>query len=153
MNLKKRNQKKTSPDFVENGQIPVKFTCDGEGISPALVISEVPPQTASLALILDDPDAPSNNFTHWIVWNIPPDTSEIQSAKIPSGSIEGVNGSGKNGYLGPCPPSGTHRYIFHLFALNQMLNLEQKSSRDDLEAEMEGKIMEEAELIGLYQQK
>ena len=141
-----------SPDFEDSGQIPRRYTCDGENVPPVLKILEVKDQARSLVLIVDDPDAPSNSFTHWIVWNIPIDTKEI-GHKLPTGAIEGVNGSGKIGYLGPCPPSETHRYIFHLFALNQTLDLEDKSSRDDLEAKMDGKIIEEAYLIGLYQQK
>ncbi len=142
----------SSPDFEENGQIPAQFSCNGENVSPVLKIEGVSAQTKSFVLILDDPDAPSNNFTHWIIWNIPPDTSELNSSALPSGVIEGVNGSGKPGYIGPCPPSGTHRYIFHLYALNQVLNLKEKSSRDDLEDAMEGKILEETTLTGLYQQ-
>jgi len=143
----------TSSDFEPNGEIPATFSCGGENISPQILIENIPPQSKSLVLILDDPDAPSNNFTHWIIWNIPPDISKIQSANIPSGATEGINGSGKPGYIGPCPPSGTHRYVFHLYALNQVLDLKEKSSRDDLEAKMDGKIIEEAQLIGLYQQK
>lgn len=143
----------TSPDFDDNGMIPSRFTRDGENLRPTIKISDVPTGARSLAVIMDDPDAPTGTFLHWTAWNIPPDTSEIPGDSLPNGSVEGPNGRAEIGYTGPCPPSGTHRYIFHLFALNETLDLEQKFSRDELEEKMNGKIIEEAQLIGLYQRK
>ena len=100
------NMKLTSPDFMHNGNIPLEFTCDGSDVSPSLIIGDVPKNTKSLALIMDDPDAPVGTFVHWVVWNIPAGTKEIRKAAEPNG-IRGKTGFGRLGYGGPCPPSGT----------------------------------------------
>lgn len=119
----------TSPSFQENAFIPSKYTCDGENINPPLVISDVSADAKSLALIVDDPDAPVGTFVHWLVWNIPPRVGEIKEGSLPEGSIQGTNDFGKKEYGGPCPPSGTHRYFFRLYALNQELNLPEGAKR------------------------
>src|SRR5437899_11902207 len=105
----------TSSAFQEGGNIPSKFSCDGADTSPPLQISDIPSGAKSLVLIIDDPDAPSGLFTHWAVWNISPQTSTIDEGRTPKG-VQGTNDSGKSGYGGPCPPSGTHRYYFKIFA-------------------------------------
>src|SRR5207249_9097014 len=112
----------SSSAFTHNGSIPAKYTCDGSDSIPPLVFGDVPANTKSLALIVDDPDAPGGTFDHWIVWNIPPATTAVAEGKPPQG-ISGRNGFGRNGYGGPCPPSGEHRYQFKVYALDTMLNL------------------------------
>ena len=108
----------TSSAFQEGGNIPSKFTCDGGDSSPPLQIAEIPSSAKSLALVVDDPDAPSGLFTHWIVWNISPQTNGIAEGSTPKG-VQGTNDFGKAGYGGPCPPSGTHRYYVKIFALDR----------------------------------
>ena len=140
----------TSSDFKHSGKIPTKFTGDGENINPNLVIEGAPNNCRSLVLIVDDPDAPAGNWIHWIVWNIQPNTKEIKENSIPSKSIQGKNTSRDVGYEGPCPPGGTHRYFFRLYALDCMLNLKIGSNREDLEEAMKRHILDKTELIGLY---
>lgn len=137
----------TSPEFEHNAMIPSQFTCDGEDINPPLIIEDIPPETKSLALIVDDPDAPMGTWVHWVVYDIPV-TNQIQEDSIPG--KQGMNDFRKKDYGGPCPPSGTHRYFFKLYALDQELNLEEGLSKKDLEDAMEGHILAQAELIGLY---
>ena len=143
------NMKLTSSVFMNNGTIPSEYTCDGSNISPHLMISEVPKSAKSLALIMDDPDAVVGTFVHWVAWNIPPDTEHLQKASEPR-AVLGKGGSGKLGYIGPCPPSGNHRYFFKLYALDTQLNLPQGSSKKDLENAMQGHIMEQTQLMGTY---
>lgn len=140
----------SSPAFGNNEKIPAKFTCDGENLNPPLTISEVPENAKSLVLIADDPDAPGRTFVHWTVWNIPPDTREIAEGAKPAGASEGLTDFGKTGYGGPCPPSGTHRYFFKLYALDTTLQLSQSSQKADIEAAMQGHILAQTELVGLY---
>lgn len=140
----------TSPVFSTGEQIPMKYTCDGENISPALQIKNVPDSAKSLALILDDPDAPAGNWTHWIVWNIAPETLLISEGTAPAGSVEGKNSWGKTGYGGPCPPSGIHRYFFKLYALDSSLSLPVGSDKAALQKEIEGHTLVTAELVGRY---
>jgi len=137
----------SSPEFKNNDFIPRKFTCQGEDINPALVMEDVPKEAKSLALIVDDPDAPMGTWIHWVVFDIAP-TSQIKENSIP-GKL-GSNDFGRKNYGGPCPPSGTHRYFFKLYALDSMLNLKEGISKFDLEKAMEGHILAKAELIGLY---
>lgn len=139
--------KLTSPDFKHNEFLPSKFTCDGQGILPKLIIEDIPSNTKSLALIYDDPDAPRGTFTHWLVWNIPPTTKEIEENQF----IQGLNDFKKTSYGPPCPPSGIHRYIFKLFALDIILNLQQGSTKQQLESAMQNHIIDKTELIGKYQ--
>lgn len=140
----------TSPDFEHNTLIPSRFTCDGEDINPTLEIRGVPGSAETLALIVDDPDAPSGTWTHWTLWNIDPMEEKIPSGKTPSESTEGVTSFGHSGYGGPCPPSGTHRYFFKLYALDAKLDLDSRASVEELWGTMQGKILEEATLVGLY---
>ncbi len=139
----------TSPDFEEGEMMPRETTCEGRDVSPELHITGVPEGTKSLALICDDPDAPSGAFVHWLVWNIPPDTKKIERGKEPEG-VQGVNGFGGRGYRGPCPPSGTHRYFFRLFALKDKLDLREGSRKQALKEAMDPHIIAKAELMGKY---
>jgi len=139
-----------STDFEPNGPIPARFTCDGENISPKLSVSGVPEDAVSLVLVVDDPDAPMGTWVHWLVWNIPPQTVEIASAAVPAGSVEGVTSFGRSGYGGPCPPSGTHRYFFKLYALDQNLSLTAAAKVQELDAAMSGHVLDKAGLVGVY---
>ncbi|MFH1455230.1 MAG: YbhB/YbcL family Raf kinase inhibitor-like protein [bacterium] len=140
----------TSIVFKNNDLIPEKYSCRGENINPPLLFSNVPQETKSLALIVDDPDAPQGDWVHWLVWNIPADTTNIEEGFLPPGAVQGLNGSDNNKYFGPCPPSGTHRYFFRLYALDIMLNLDVNSRKSDLENVMKGHILDQIFLIGLY---
>jgi len=142
----------TSSAFQEGGNIPSKFTCDGVDSSPPLQIAEIPSSAKSLALIVDDPDAPSGLFTHWIVWNISPQTNEIAEGSAPKG-VQGTSDFGKSGYGGPCPPPGTHRYYFKIFALDRELNLPSATKRNQLDAAIKGHVVAQAELMGRYSRK
>ena len=148
-----QNMKLTSPVFENNQLIPSKYACDGEDINPPLQISEVPEGAKSLVLIVDDPDAPMGTWDHWIVWNIDPDTGKIEEDSVPEGAVEGLNDFRKHSYGGPCPPSGTHRYFFKLYALDTQLELDDSSRKKDVERAMKGHILDTAELIGLYQRQ
>lgn len=139
-----------SPAFQHNQPLPAKFTCDGQNINPPLVFSEVPVETKSLVLIMDDPDAPMGTWVHWTVWNISPQIKEIAENSLPPGAVEGITSFGKPGYGGPCPPSGTHRYFFKLYALDTTLTLEPSTDKQTLEKALEGHLLAQAELIGLY---
>jgi len=138
----------TSPEFENNKFIPKKFTCQGEDISPALIIEGIPKDTKSLALIVDDPDAPMGTWVHWVVYGIPV-ISRIEENSIPG--KQGINNSGDKNYGGPCPPSGTHRYFFKIYALDEKINLNEGASKAQLEKAMQAHILDKAELIGLYQ--
>ena len=146
------NMKLTSPAFEEGASIPARFTCQGEDISPELSISDVPDNAKSLALIMDDPDAPMGTWDHWILFNIDSNTELISEDSEPT-STKGVNSWGKTGYGGPCPPSGTHRYFFKLYALDVEIDLTDGASKQDLLNAMEGHVLEEAALMGTYQKQ
>jgi Raf kinase inhibitor-like YbhB/YbcL family protein len=137
-----------SPAFQPNNQIPKKYSCDGEDKNPPLTIDGVPKESKSLALIVDDPDAPHGTFDHWVVWDIPPSTTTIAEHSIPG--TEGLNGARQKGFMGPCPPSGTHRYFFKVYALDTELKLGAKTTKRELEKAMENHILAKGELIGLY---
>ena len=139
-----------SSAFEDGGVIPTKYTCDGENISPPLAIGGVPSGTASLVLIVDDPDAPGGSWVHWTVWNIPPDTTKIAEGGLPNGTIEGTTSFGTKGYGGPCPPRGTHRYIFRLYALNIPLNVPLTSDVPDIKEAMKDHMLGDAQLMGMY---
>ncbi|MDZ4209610.1 MAG: YbhB/YbcL family Raf kinase inhibitor-like protein, partial [Candidatus Curtissbacteria bacterium] len=139
----------TSAAFENNAKIPSKYTCDGENINPPLSFSGVPANAKSLVLIMDDPDAPNGTWVHWMVFNINPKINEISENSLPKDGIEGVTSFGKKGYGGACPPSGTHRYFFKLYALDTILNLT-NPNKAALEKEIQDHIIEKAELIGLY---
>jgi hypothetical protein len=144
------NMRILSPDFESNTLIPSRYSCDGEDINPKIVISGVPEKAASLALIIDDPDASVGNWVHWVVWNIAPGLTEIAAGSVPPGSIQGVTSFGKSGYGGPCPPSGEHRYFFKMYALDEMLDLPEEATASELETAMEGHVLDKAGLIGVY---
>jgi len=143
----------SSAVFTHNGSIPAKYTCDGTDVNPPLSIGNTPPGTRSLALIVDDPDAPAGTWVHWVVWNIVPGTREIKENAAPQGAQEGMNDFGKRSYGGPCPPSGSHRYFFKLYALDAMLELKPGSNKPDLERAMKGHILAQAELLGRYKRR
>jgi len=142
--------KLASTAFENNQSIPAKYTCDGENVNPPLVIVDIPEDTQSLVLIVDDPDAPGGTFTHWLVWNIDPQAKEIAEGSVPQNASQGKNDFGKNGWGGPCPPSGTHHYFFKLYALDQKIDLPQSANKGDLEKAMQGHILSQTQLIGLY---
>ena len=143
--------KLTSPDFDHEGDIPSLFTCQGQDISPALLIEDVPQDAKSLALIVDDPDAPMGMWVHWVVYNIDPATMQIQQGGVPG--IEGDNDFGQVAYGGPCPPSGRHRYYFKLYALDTVLDANASLDKMALESAMEGHILAQATLMGYYRKK
>ena len=147
--ITKGDMKISSQVFQHNGSVPSKYTCDADNVSPPLSISEVPEGAKSLALIVDDPDAPVGDWVHWLVWNIPVGTAEIGEATAPEG-IEGTTDFGEPGWGGPCPPSGTHRYFFKLYALDTELDLPATGKKKDLEEAMKDHILDEVELIGTY---
>lgn len=150
----------TSPAFFHNGAIPNKYTCDDTDIAPPLVIADVPASAKSLALIVDDPDAPrgilrpdsGQAWVHWLIWNLPTGTMALgEGSVLSAGAVEGTTDFGRTGYGGPCPPSGTHRYFFKLYALDiAMIPLTSTARKADLERAMNGHILATAELIGLY---
>lgn len=142
-----------SPAFAHNGSIPAKYTCDGGDAIPPVIMENVPAGARSLALIVDDPDAPAGTWVHWVVWNIPAATGEIRENSVPAGASQGKNDWGRNSYGGPCPPSGTHRYFFKLYALDATLNLGADTTKKGLERAMEGHVIARAELIGVYKRR
>jgi len=150
LNIKNIAMKLKSSAFVNNSNLPAKYTCDGQRINPPLLISDVPKEAKSLALIFEDPDAPSKTFIHWILWNIDPTTTEISENSIPTNAKQGTTSAGSTGYFSPCPPSGTHHYIFKLYALDIVLNLTPNAGKDNLEQAMQGHILDSVELISLY---
>jgi Raf kinase inhibitor-like YbhB/YbcL family protein len=137
-----------SPTFENNQLIPAKYTCDGDNVNPPLAIDGVPEGTKTLALIVDDPDAPMGTWDHWIVWNIPATTSKIAENTVPG--TEGMNDSKRRSYGGPCPPSGTHRYFFKVYALDVKLDLSPAARKRDVEKAMQGHVLAKGELVGLY---
>jgi Raf kinase inhibitor-like YbhB/YbcL family protein len=147
-----------SPAFKDGDLIPDKYTCDGINISPPLNWTDPPSGTKSFALINDDPDAPIGDWVHWIVFNIPPEVRELieaaSSKKLLSKEcIEGLNDFRRNNYGGPCPPSGTHRYYFKLYALDSMLPIRSNSVKKQLLEKMKGHILAEVTLMGKYKRK
>ena len=139
----------TSPAFRQSASIPEKYTCDGTDVNPPLEVANIPQGAKSLAIIAEDPDAVSGVFDHWVAWNLQPRENIDQN---PSG-IHGKNSTGANGYSGPCPPSGTHRYFFKVFALDTVLNISESSGKQELLRAMEGHILGAGELMGLYKRK
>lgn len=140
----------TSDSFRENATIPREFTCDGAGLRPNLAFGGIPEGTASLAIIVSDPDAPSGTFIHWTAWNIDPALTYLPGTDPLSRAVQGVTGTGRAGYVGPCPPTGTHRYIFTLYAVSTQLDLPASSTIDELKAALIGQVLAEATLTGLY---
>src|SRR3989337_3596789 len=136
-----------SPAFAPGEVIPVAYICEGENINPPLTIENIPLGTKSLALIIDDPDADGRTFDHWLVWNIRPREMILENT-VPG--VEGRNGFAKSKYLGPCPPTGTHRYFFKVFALDALLNVRAGADKQQLEQAMKQHILAKGEMIGLY---
>jgi len=145
-----KNMKIVSSAFNHNTKIPRKYTCDGENVNPPVQFLDIPENAKSLVLIVDDPDAPSKIWVHWVVYNINPQTSEVKENSVPQDGIEGITDFGKPGYGGPCPPSGVHRYFFKLYALHTTLDLPQNATKQMVEDKMQGHIIDRTELIGLY---
>jgi Raf kinase inhibitor-like YbhB/YbcL family protein len=139
----------TSDAFEEGGTIPSRHTCDGENVSPRLSFAGAPERTRSLAVVVDDPDAPVGTFTHWLAWGIDPSAAGLDEGQ--AAPREGCNGFGTTGYAGPCPPHGRHRYFFRLHALDTELNLEPGADRDQLDRALDGHVLETAELVGGYE--
>lgn len=152
-----KNMQLTSPAFEPQKSLLPQYTCDGEGMNPPLSITDVPANTKSLVLIMDDPDVPAEirpdrMWDHWIVFNIPPDTSEIPEGQEPAG-VHGEGTSGNLEYHGPCPPDGEHRYFFKLYAIDTMLGLSEGVHKVEVEQAMEGHVIEQTELVGVYDRK
>ena len=144
-----------SSAFTAGGMIPKKHTCDGPDVSPPLSWSDVPAGAKSLALIADDPDAPMGTWVHWVAWNIPPNAHGLEEGmpkkdSLPNGMKQGTTDFRSIGYGGPCPPSGTHRYFFKLYALDTSLNLPPSTTKKDLEKAMQGHLLQQVELMGKY---
>ena len=139
--------------FEHNGNIPSKYTCDGEDLAPELTISDVPPNTEELVLIVDDPDAPMGTWVHWVVYNIPAGTKKIDAKSLPMEAKQGITDFRRIGWGGPCPPSGTHRYFFKLYAIDKKLDLPEGASKQQVENAIKENIIEKTEIIGLYKRK
>lgn len=142
-----------SNSFKNFSDIPAKYTCDGENISPPLRFSDVPEGAQELVLIIDDPDAPNGDWVHWLVYGIDPKTDAIGEGAVPVNSLQGKNTRENEAYGGPCPPSGTHRYFFKLYAIDKKIEPAKIMNKQDLENAMKGAILEKATLIGLYKRK
>jgi len=145
----------TSSAFEDGGLIPAKYTCDGADVSPPLQWNKVPEGTKSIALICDDPDAPMGTWVHWVIFGLPADIRELAEdvppdKTLPNGARQGTSDFGRIGYGGPCPPSGTHRYFFKIYALDRELDLPAGARKRDLLKAMEGHIVGQGELIGKY---
>jgi Raf kinase inhibitor-like YbhB/YbcL family protein len=145
----------TSTAFTSGQPIPSQFSCKGEGISPPLAWGGMPTGTKSLALIMDDPDAPMGTFVHWVIFNLPPSSAGLAEAtptspQLPDGSTQGANSAGRTGYTGPCPPSGTHRYFFRLYALDAALSLSSGTTKEQLLKAMDGHVLAQGELMGTF---
>ncbi len=148
----------SSTAFQHEGKIPSQYTCDGKDVSPPLTWEKGPVGTQSYVLISDDPDAPIGTWVHWVLYNIPPEISELPE-NVPAveildnGAIHGVTDFGRIGYGGPCPPSGTHRYFFKIYALDTVLSLSSRSSKRDVEGAMQGHILAEGKFMGNYKRR
>ncbi len=140
----------SSTDFVNNGSIPAAYTCDGANERPALQIENVPEETKSLAIVLFDPDAPNGGFLHWLVWNIDPTLTNIDTDNPLTDAIQGLNGGGRIGYTGPCPPSGTHHYNFTVYASSVMLPLSSSATLNEVQAALADNTLAQATFTGVY---
>jgi Raf kinase inhibitor-like YbhB/YbcL family protein len=143
----------SSPAFENNSKIPKKYTCDRENINPSLKIKGVPKEARSLVLIVDDPDAPLGTFFHLLVWNIPPETNLIEENSLPEGAVQEKNNFDKENYDDSCLPFGEHRYFLKIYALDKKLDLSSDSRLKEVEGATKGHILDQAQLIGLYQRK
>jgi len=143
----------SSPAFDEGQPIPAEFTADGRDVNPPLKIRGVPEGARSLALIVDDPDAPMGTWVHWVMWNVPPDTAMIPADSVPVGAVQGRNSWGRTSYGGPAPPSGTHRYFFKLYALDTTFDLPSSTDKAGLLSAMKGHVLGETQTMGTYSRK
>lgn len=148
----------TSSAFEDGALIPAKYTCDGEDVSPPLQWEAVPEGTKSIALISDDPDAPVGTWIHWVLYNLPAEVKELAEAvpadeTLPGGARQGTTDFGRIGYGGPCPPSGTHRYFFKIYALDTDVDLPRGADKSELREAMQGHILGEGRLMGKYARK
>lgn len=148
-NIKEGNMKLTTV-FPDGGQIPSEYTCDGKDLAPVLNISDVPANAKNLALIVDDPDAPMGTWVHWVLYNIPADTKTIDDSNLPKEAKSGITDFGRTGWGGPCPPSGSHRYFFKLYALDKSTDLPAGLTKDQLTKEIKDSVIEKAQVMGLY---
>lgn len=146
----KEKLKVQSTAFSNGGQIPSRYTCEGENINPPIEINDLPENTRSVAMIVEDPDAPRGVYDHWIVWNIPPNEIIREDSRP---GISGINSFGNTGYGGPCPPSGSHRYFFKVYALDEELDIESGSDKKRLKEAMKDHILGSGELMGHYQKR
>jgi Raf kinase inhibitor-like YbhB/YbcL family protein len=144
------NMEITSAAFKDMGSIPKEYTCDGDNVSPPLSIRGVPEGTRSLALLVDDPDAPAGDWVHWLMWDIKPTTSEIARNSVPDGAVQGQTDFRENGWGGPCPPSGTHRYFFKVYALDSRPDLGRNAKKSDFLVAIKGHILAQAQIVGTY---
>lgn len=152
---REKNLMQLTSVFGNNQAIPSKFACDGENVNPELNITGVPKEAKGLSLIVDDPDAPSGDFVHWVMWNFGPGTLQIKENMIPTdvGAVVGKNDFGNNNYGGPCPPDKTHRYQFKVYALDKKLDLAASAGKKELLAAMNGHILDQAVLVGNYDKR
>ena len=143
---------KVKSTFENNQRIPEKYSCEGENINPELIIEEIPDNTKTIAIIVEDPDAPSKDWVHWVVWNIPVSSSNLKIEEEQEFEFQGRNDFGKINYIGPCPPRGLglHRYVFRVYALSQELELRFGATKEELEKAMQDSILEKAEISGVY---
>jgi len=143
----------SSSAFKHGEAIPARYTCDGTDVSPPLAIGKTPDAARTLALIMEDPDAPMGSWVHWVAWDIPAQTREIPENSVPSGVRQGRNSWNRNSYGGPCPPAGTHRYFFRLYALDTELDVSHSATKAELERAMQGHILARGELMGTYRRQ
>jgi Raf kinase inhibitor-like YbhB/YbcL family protein len=137
--------------FRSGSTIPPQYSCQGQNVNPPFNIFNLPTRTQGLVLIMHDPDAPSGDYLHWLVWDIPPSTENISVNSVPIGSVQGTNSAGQIGYTGPCPPAGqTHHYIFDFYALDTTLNLKTGAGLEDVKSAMKGHILERSSLVGTF---
>jgi Raf kinase inhibitor-like YbhB/YbcL family protein len=141
---------KVKSAFKNGEYIPKKYSCDGENINPHLEIFDIPEKTKTLAIIVEDPDAPNKTFTHWILFNVPIMLNELYIGEDTKEGIKGLNDLDKIGYTGPCPPHGEHKYIFRIFALDTELELEEGATKEEVKETMQKHILDQVELIGLF---
>jgi Raf kinase inhibitor-like YbhB/YbcL family protein len=140
----------SSPAFENSGKIPKEYTCDGKNVNPPLKVENVPSNAKSFALVFDDIDAPRGTYVHWIVWNIHPGLKEMRENSVPEGGVQGMNDFKKRNYGGPCPPGRAHKYVFRIYALDTLLNLNPNGTKKNLEKAMEGHVISGAQLTGSY---
>lgn len=140
----------SSPHFQANKAIPAKFTCQGSDVNPELMIEDIPSSAKTLAIIVDDPDAPAKTWVHWVIFNILVSGPKLIIRENSAPGIQGHNDFGNNNYGGPCPPSGTHRYFFKVYALDALLKLKDGITKAQLEEEMKGHVIDQTEVMGTY---